>query len=237
MKNMGRTKEDECVVVRMKGGLGNQLFQYSFAKYLESNGLNVKLDYSACYRSAVAHGKPRIKELMISLEEATSEEIKKVCMFKHEYRFSTLKYRTSVFFEKTFNKFYYFEKGSEYHEFDTLVNKKYFDGYWQNWRYPTAVLDVLLEELKPISEFGIKTKHVMSMILEQESVFVGIRKGDYASSKANIKKYGSFSNDYYLRAMSIIRNKRPNAVFYIFTNDVDWCKRNLKFGDFNVVFR
>ena len=36
----------EKAIVYLKGGFGNQLFQLSFANYLRSNGVNVKINFN-----------------------------------------------------------------------------------------------------------------------------------------------------------------------------------------------
>ena len=57
-------------------------------------------------------------------------------------------------------------------------------------------------------------------VSSENSVFVGIRKGDY---EKEAKHYGYFDNEYYIRAMSYISERIDNPVFYIFSNDIKWC--------------
>ena len=229
---------EEIKVVKIKGGIGNQLFQYSFAKLLELNSQKtVKMDFSSCIGSKNKTCENRLISFNISLDAANEEEMKKLCILSHKNAsLGTLKYKIVAFFEKTFNKNCFFEKAGPYIELSKITDYAYFDGYWQSWKYPSQIKDTLYKELTLKNPLSQKTVNFIKKINNEQAVFVGIRRGDY-TSKNNLKKFGSFSNDYYLEAMNIIKGKIINPVFYIFSNDIEWCKQNMNFGSFNVVFR
>ena len=69
----------------------------------------------------------------------------------------------------------------------------------------------------------------------QNSVFVGIRRGDYLK-KANIRKYGMTDVGYYVKALDYIVNHVENPVFYVFSDDINWAKANIIFPE-KVIFR
>ena len=57
-------------IVKLKGGLGNQMFQYSFAKLIEKRtGDQVKLDFSAYASLDDGIRIPNLKRFRLSLEE------------------------------------------------------------------------------------------------------------------------------------------------------------------------
>ena len=85
--------------------------------------------------------------------------------------------------------------------------------------------------------FNCLSTSFISSIETDETVFVGVRKGDYNTSFHARKHYGSFPQTYYEKAISIIKRTVRNPVFYIFSNDIDWCKQNLRFDESVVFYR
>lgn len=224
-------------IVKIKGGIGNQLFQYAFALNIKKKlKEEVKLDFSSCYGCSDKTCEDRLKLFSITLPEASVSEIKSVRKFYSKSPLLTFKYKVATFMDAKFNKRYFFEKERKYLDNIDYTNT-YFDGYWQSWKYVYFVNNELKESLIPSYELNDKTKTTISKIEKENSVFIGIRRGDYVSTKSARDRYGSFSKEYYLNAMNYISSKIENPVFYVFTNDVPWCKNNLDFSKFNVVYR
>ena len=72
-----------------------------------------------------------------------------------------------------------------------------------------------------------KNKQIMDLILNSNSVSVHIRRGDYLKAE-NIKMYGNIAtDDYYKKAIATISSKVKDPYFFIFSNDIEWCKSNL----------
>ncbi len=225
-------------IVKIKGGIGNQLFQYSFAMCLASKGNDVKLDFNYCYKSNSKTQKPRLKDLNISLKEANLNDVKKVCLFPHNSNPTSLKYKFGIAIENLLNRKYFFEKNRKYIEIKEFKKSiSYFDGYWQSWRHVFSVENILLNEIKPKLPISKKNLEFIDSISNENSVFVGIRRGDYVKTTKAMNHYGVFSNNYYLNAMNYIAKRCDSPVFYIFSNDIEWCRSNLDFGNYKVVFR
>ena len=223
-------------IVKLKGGLGNQMFQYAFAKLLEqTTGEEVVLDYSA-YGSLKNDlvRVPRIKKFDLSLREATKKEIKEVCFFSHTSDSQSVIYRSKVYLEKTLNKRYYWEPDRAYRSIQDLQNYLYYDGYWQSWRYVKEVKEKLIADFKPNYDLSLNTRNMMSQMSTEDAIFVGVRRGDYLKE---ITHYGSFSSDYYLRAMHLVAEHCNKPVFYVFSNDIEWCKENISWKGYDVRFR
>ena len=93
---------------------------------------------------------------------------------------------------------------------------------------------IIREEFRPNYKMHSNTLYLQELMKKQESVFIGIRRGDYLTEE---KHYGSFGEDYYNAAISEIESIIKNPVFYIFSNDIPWVKRNLTFGRNKVFYR
>lgn len=226
-------------IVKIKGGLGNQLFQYAFALYLQSMvNEEVKLDFLSCYGTKDLTCTDRIKMFNLSLPVASNEEIKKSCKFFNKYPLLSLRYRVTTLFAKTFDKKnYFFEVSRHFLDIKQMLNYKYYDGYWQSYLYSDAIKDALKRDLTPKDDLSDKTKQMINKISSENSVFIGIRKGDYAAGKSNLARFGSFSVDYYLNAIKKMKELVKDPVFYVFSNDIEWCKQNIDWGDSSVIYR
>ena len=226
-------------IVKFKGGLGNQMFQYAFAKLLEKRTCEtVKLDMSA-YASLRNDNvrKPRVEKFNLSLQQVTESEKKSVVLFKQRGNSLSLFYKARVFFESKLNKRYFFERNRAFIDPAQIIKYNYYDGYFQSWRYVKEVEQEVKQEFIPVHELSKNSQLVKEKMLRENSVFIGVRKGDYTSDKNSVAHYGAFTNEYYLRAMDIIAEKVSDPVFYIFSNDVNWCKNNIDWGKHNVIYR
>ncbi len=223
-------------IVKLKGGLGNQMFQYSYAKLIEKiTGDIVKLDYTS-FQSLNSDNirVPRITKFNISLDAATQEDIRDICIISHNSNSLSLKYKVGIFAESRLNKKYFLEPNRAYIAPESLMSYRYFDGYWQSWRYVDLVKDEILRDFTPNYVMDSRTVCLQEELMTQNAVFVGVRRGDYSKEKSH---YGSFGSDYYLSAMRYIEERVINPTYYIFSNDIPWCKENLNWDGRTVIYR
>lgn len=216
-------------IVRFKGGLGNQMFQYAFLKNLEvlyglTNIYADVSDYDKLKDDAVR--KLRIEGLNIQIHKANTEDIKSICFFIRGDDPLKIKTKLKIAIEGMFNKRYFFEKSQKFLNIDQLIKYSYFDGYWQSWKYVNNVSNDLRNEfqLKKTNKSFLKKENE---IKKEDGVFVGIRCGDYLESKKATRKFGGFQKEYYLNAMEYLAKRIHNPKFYIFSNDLDFVKKNL----------
>lgn len=223
-------------IVKIKGGLGNQLFQYSFAKLIQKKtGDEVKLDLSEYENLNDPVRSPRILKFNIDLPLATAGDRRKICKFDHSSKRGTFSYKAKIAAEAKLNKRYFFEKNRAYRDVDRLLRYDFFDGYWQSWRYVDDVWTDLKDQLTAKETLAADTNKEINQVRSENSVFVGIRRGDYL--QVNPQHYGSFGQDYYKKAMEMVVELIPNPVFYIFSNDIAWVKKNMDFSSFTVRYR
>ena len=221
-------------IVYVKGGLGNQMFQYAFAKLIQKHTRDiVKIDMSRydLTKDDIIR-QPRLLKFNIDLDIATTEEINSIKSISRLLRIKPSK--KSQLIEGIFNNRYYFERGLSYKNVNDLLRYDYYDGYWQSFCYVDEVFEDIRSDFIPKYKVSASTNRMIDRVKSEESVFVGIRRGDYTN---NEKLYGSFSNKYYMNAMEYISKYRKNPIFYIFSNDINWVKYNMNFGKYNVVYR
>jgi hypothetical protein len=208
------------IVVKIIGGLGNQMFCYAYAKALQVKGHDVKIDNSECEIKKL-HGGYQLDKYYIDLSIATKEEISSIF--------------SNSFIKKLFSKVGILQK-NEIREksllFDeTLLNIKdnrYISGYFQTDSYFKNIRSILLNHFLikyEISDYGKKIKKLIED--SDNSCSIHIRRGDYTNS-INKTIYNTCDLDYYKRALGFIKAYNRKIDFFIFSDDINWVKDNLQ---------
>ena len=214
------------IIVKIIGGLGNQMFQYAYAKALEQKGYNVKIDITA-FETYKLHGGYQLDKYNINLNQSTHEE-------------NNLFHKNNIF-SKIFKKIGFSssniikEKNLLFNNnLLTLEDDKYIDGYFQCEKYFENIREVILEQFIIKQEKSDYTKEIENQIITSlNSCSLHIRRGDFINS-TNINIHGSCDLDYYNNAINFINKKYVNTKYFIFSDDITWAKENLKID--NVIF-
>lgn len=236
------------MIINIKGGIGNQLFQYALAlkiQYLSNSRL--KFDISS-YIGYIFPYKYRLSNFIIQNEIASNEEIARIK--------SNFIDNSSILKKSFFRKYGILSKGLRFlfRQYDLLTYYKknvveekrdifdkrifnvkdntYLDGYWAKYKYFEDIRDILLKEitLKPeyeTEEYKAKQNEILK---RNESVSIHIRRG-YAKREIDLKIFGVMDTKYYSDAIFLIKTKVSNPYFYIFSDDMNWVKENLNLED------
>ena len=96
----------------------------------------------------------------------------------------------------------------------------YYYGYWINPSWFNAYKDMLQKELtfSPISDE--KNKQYERAILQTNSVGVHIRRGDFVALN------WALPEEYYQKTFMDVQKMLPHASYFIFSDDIGWCKNN-----------
>jgi hypothetical protein len=178
-------------LIEISGGLGNQLFQLSAAKYLQNLSFNVKLDCSPNQLNRAR--KNEISEFVKTVElEEYQSMIGTLNLAKLRYKFSSrFPYLKSLQIEK------------ENFSVPIPISGKPFGryrGYWQNSINAETLKTQVHDFLKPLETF---------------EVGMHVRKGDYLDPK-HIGLHGELPNDYFLESIRVVgemTNSRDLAIY------------------------
>ena len=223
-------------IVKFKGGLGNQLFQYVFFRRL---GIlyneDVKADFSYYKNNRDNKIKvPKIFKFRVNIDCATDEELNNILHLGTNNNQNSLKYKIKIFIEKTINKKYFFEKNRSFIDVSSIIDYVYFDGYWQSYKYLRGIEDFIINELNLKEPLSKSARNMIESFKNENSVFIGKRFGDYLSKK-NKKIFGDIKKDYYIKAIEIIKNSVNNPLFIVFSDDIKLAKDYFK-GVRNLIF-
>ena len=204
------------IVVKIRGGLGNQMFQYAAGRMLAlANTCELKLDLS-WFKLSLSDTTARKYELGVFeiAENFSSFTETAYLRLASAIPFLTPCYKK----EASFN-------------FDPSILKSgvntYLDGYWQSYKYFQLIHDVIQNDFKfkyPLT--GENIRFAEQVTADANSVAVHIRRGDYISNRNNVAFHGICPLSYYSDAVERIRAQFAAAHFYVFSDDPSWVREN-----------
>jgi len=222
------------VVVKLMGGLGNQMFQYAAGRRLSHfNGTSLKFDLSWFQENnpECSARNFSLKALNISGEIATAKEVKK---YKNKDLFVWPNFIYNIF--KLSRRMYVSEKEFSFDpQVLELSGNIYLDGYWQSEKYFKDIDSIIRDDFSVKDGLNVKDKESADAITKTNSVSIHIRRGDYLSNAATNQYHGACTLDYYRRAVEKISSQIPQPHFFVFSDDHKWTKENLKV-DFPLAF-
>lgn len=225
------------IIVKLRGGLGNQMFQYAAGLSLAlKHNTTIKIDDTALIQKPAGNDTPRHFELNIFEKPVTSATNKEIQDILSNYN-SKITREIQRRFPFLFNKLRAVESGSHYHtEFDHYPKNTYLEGFWQSELYFIKYEN----QIRDYFDFKSDIKNENSGLVETikshaHSVSIHIRRGDYVSNVEANKFHGLCSLEYYKDAVNYLSTKFKKLNLYVFSDDLDWCKEHLKF-DFPMEF-
>ncbi len=214
------------VIVKIAGGLGNQLFQFALGFALEQNlGLKVKYDIQDYKKPGIR--KFELSQFIQDIDLANEYEIQHCYNFLEKIKFYIARYLRFPGGLKRLK--YYLE---DLNQFDDQVfqirDGVYVSGYWQNERYFFSLREKLLEKIQLTDCCSASSKKYLEQIRSTNSVAIHVRRGDYISDSKNQAIYGTCDLAYYQMAIEYITSKYADLTFYIFSDDLAWVKTHMK---------
>ncbi|WP_300156628.1 alpha-1,2-fucosyltransferase [Solidesulfovibrio sp.] len=124
----------------------------------------------------------------------------------------------------------YWETGFSYNAaFETLRPPVYLDGYWQSERYFCDIADILRREFSPAALPSAANAALLERIrADAGAVSLHVRRGDYVSNPVTAAYHGACSLEYYRRAVDHVAGRVTAPHFYLFSDDPDWVRENLR---------
>ena len=219
---MGKVSEfPKAILTEMGAGFGNQIAIYAIAKRLSiEKNIPLYLD-TLWFDSFPKYMAPRnfgLDKFKISAKIASKKQIKRY-LYKTRFRY----------LNKIFRKFRLFEKKVYYQhiDFDNLNELLLLpdDVYLRSScgkDYYDDIRGLLIKEFQLKDMYKGKIKELLLEVGNCESVSIHVRRGDLLKIKnAHVLPLG-----YYKKSVGVIIEKLKNPKFYIFGDDIEWCKNN-----------
>lgn len=219
------------VIVKIMGGLGNQLFQYAAAKRLAlKHNVELKLDPN------FENDKLRNYKLQyFNIEEqiATKDEILDLTVSFKKHNKIKNKIQRKLQLLKPYYKRRYYKHKTWINDLGVLKATKnvYLDGYWAREKFFTEIKNELVGLFEIKEEFVTTDFLTLKKEIEKvNSVSLHIRRGDYAKNLKTLNFFGLMSIEYYQKSIDYINKKHNNNVFYVFSDDIEYVKQNFDFN-------
>lgn len=222
-------------IVNVIGGLGNQMFQYAFAIALKSiNSKEIVYVDIQHYKNAFIkkyHGNNFYHngyEIDKVFPNATIKPAKACDLMKVSYYIPNQVFARAVRRLLPKRKTEFVADKQPYvfiPEALKVIGDCYFDGYWMSPKYFEAFHDEIIKEFKFRPLDNKKNLELQLLLLKDNSIAIHIRRGDYVGSNT---LGGICTLNYYRNAMREANKIIKNPVYFIFSNDPEWCEENLK---------
>ncbi len=216
------------IIVRIFGGLGNQMFQYAFGNYLKENGNDVFYDKTDFLIHNHHYGYELETVFNLHVEEAPIKEVLKLGGNKKSVFFRAFRKLTGL---EIIGKNEIILQDSCTYILPVKIKKSlYFNGCWGNINY----IKPYIKNLKEVFKFPVLDKINSDFIASKGNYsYVGIhvRRGDYLN-ETNLNSICDV--DYYKSAIKYIAERVENSKYVIFSDDISWCKTVFK--DYDCIY-
>lgn len=207
------------ITVQIKGGLGNQLFQYAAAKSL---AMHLRTSFQLDLTEFDKQGSRSfdLDYFNAPYKVATPEEVKALeikGLFPKILQRLRPAYRRKKYWEPHFH--------FDPHFFDASPDV-YLKGNRQSEKYFLPIASVIRNDftLKKMPDKPILQK--ADIMQAENSISVHIRRGDYLKPEY-LKYHGILSNDYYNEAIRQLEGRIDPIKIYFFSDDIEWVKTNI----------
>jgi hypothetical protein len=225
------------IIVKLKGGLGNQLFQYAFGRALAARtGAPLRFDLRYYFDGPPApfltYG---LGNFDCRVEIATESDLRECVPFGVRGRRLAETYGTSAppLSARLLNYHWELQWPSTWARFDVprrwrfdpgvfdVDPPAFFNGYWQTERYFADVSDALRREITVDHELAGENRRLAAEIDDSTAVAMHVRRGDY------VDRGDALPATYFERALSTIGDQVPEPHVYVFSDDIEWTRRNV----------
>lgn len=207
------------ITVKLIGGLGNQMFQYALYRAFELKGRDVCLDDYTYFKlqSPPPHLVYHLDIFDLCFKKMVPQSLPNYLIKPGSMLFSLVRkfgIPLSLYREKEASKF-------DSNVFSEKNVNKYFEGYWQTDKYFAEYRTEIKQDFQYVGEWSIENAKYKDMMVNSNSVSIHIRRGDYLKSSVYT---GICTENYYKNAINYIKSHVVNPIFFIFSNDLEWCK-------------
>ena len=217
------------ILVRLNGGLGNQLFRYAAGKALAKyHGVELKLDITMFKRNLLRNYE--LDCFAITAPLATGEEISAFTFENYPAAVRVLKklsQKIKPYYLRTVYKEPHFHFDNNFFK---ASNHICLSGNWQSDKYFQDIASVVKKEFKIVHALKDENLELAEKIQACNSVSVHIRRGDYADNPQTHKIHGVCGPDYYTKAIELIKQETEAPHLFVFSEDMSWSRSNLGFN-------
>ncbi len=216
------------IIVKLIGGLGNQMFQYAAARHL-SHLRETPLLFDTSYIDKDPGGAYTKREMEldafnIQIVKATQSEID-FFDIPHSNKITRSLQRN---FPSFFKNVYAAESGSSFNKhFFKFPKNTYLEGFWQSEKYFLAIREIILNDFTLKNKLDTEYEKYLHQIQSLNAVSLHVRRGDYVSNEFVKQHHGNLPLSYYQDAIKFLNKFQSNLDVFVFSDDIAWCRSHL----------
>ena len=212
------------IVVRCKGGLGNQCFQYAAGRALAARQA-VPLRFDSRWFARPEHQVTvtrtfDLPAFAVACETATDAELAPFAFEETRRLWPRLKARSVRLF--TGRRVWSDGELGYNPEFAALGINVLLDGYFQHPAYFASVENELRRELRLREAPPDTIVAKASELRAAQGVCIQVRRTDFVLDRARAQRHGVCSLDYFRAAWTLVRARAPNVRGFVFADDPAW---------------
>lgn len=227
------------IIVKLMGGLGNQMFQYATGRRLAYiHRTELKLDHSflESARDIVTPRNYELHHLNVQCGRANRADCTAVARhgLKGGRRWLMSVKPFSMQMSRSCRTIP--EKSSRFDP--TILNlpdNVYLEGYWQSERYFSDIAGILRDEFCIRTPLSGENQQIADAINGCCAVSLHIRRGDYVSDQQTAAYHGVCGLAYYAMGVKMVAEQVGTPHFFVFSDDISWAREHLKI-DYPVTF-
>lgn len=228
------------------GGLGNQFFRYAIARKLlearKSSGIDEDFlinDYDIDLHGGsgslfdfniIQHRHVHSKRMVMEYGTAIQKMLYTLYAIHNRHPFLKNKEMREWFYKRLGISGLIISDDPDHETLylpSTKTERIFTHGSFENPVFFEGIGDILKKEFTPLRCVLDYNKKLYDVITHSNSVFLGVRRGDFMQGD-NRKIFYVCDLTYYKRAVEYMQTHIPDPVFIVFSNDIPWVKANLK---------
>lgn len=210
------------IIINLKGGLGNQMFQYALGRKLSLQNNDVfKIDTSGLESAKKVGDVYRpltIDKFNIEKNIASNEEVNRL---KYPYGFLSRWWHFIA--QKLLRQYHVGWEPWVLRESKDM----YLDGYWQSYKYFHDIRETILSDFTLVTPLSDAAQSIANEMAENNSVSILIRRGDYVSNPKANAVHGTCSISYFEKSIKHIQDHVDKPKWFVFSDDIEWVRENL----------
>jgi hypothetical protein len=110
-------------------------------------------------------------------------------------------------------------------------------GWFQNINEFSNVIDEVKEQFTFSIQFPEHIENLKNEIISSEhSVCIHVRRGDFITNPTAYAHNEHMNSEYYENAMKLIEDRYQKVNYYVFSEDIEWCKQNIRSKNHKIIF-
>lgn len=224
------------IIIKVMGGLGNQMQQYALYEKFRALGKEAKLDISwfedeSRQKNVLARRSLELRLFEgLRFDTASKEECAALLGSGGLWGsfYGKLKRKLNPSADK------HFYETDMYHPEIFTFEDKYLEGHWACEKYYHDIMPLLQERIRFPQSADSRNVRTAERMEGENSVSVHIRRGDYLDPE-NAGMFGGICTDaYYEAAMRQVREQMPDAHFYLFSDDPGYLRERYQGAEYTV---